>query len=728
MTFQLSPLAETTAHYINTTNQHIFLTGKAGTGKTTFLKHIVANTHKKTVVAAPTGIAAINANGVTLHSLLHLPFGAFIPERISPPNTGQQITTLQNLFTNAKFNATKRALLNEVELLIIDEVSMLRSDLLDCIDHMLRYIRKRRYEAFGGVQMLFIGDLLQLPPVVKDAEWRILTDYYKSSYFFDAHALKDNPPIHVEFEKIYRQSDQEFIDILNRFRVNQQTSQDIEYLNGYYKPEVKDKSEKGFIFLTTHNRKADEINEKRLSALKTTSFTFEATIEKDFPENAFPTYNALELKKGAQVMFIKNDPTGQGQYFNGKIGQISEIDKKEIWVKFEDGAEVPVSHYTWENKRYTLNQSTNEIEEKVLGTFIQYPIKLAWAVTVHKSQGLTFEKAILDLSDAFTHGQVYVALSRLTSLKGLILASRLPVDNFERSASMNEFMATKSEENHLTEQLPSLQKAYFGKLAEVTFNFNKLVQVLTDHIQTFDKEENRSAKQEYLNWTKELLEATLPLPKVGQIFSNEVTRILNEENYFKQLIERATKAKVYFHKELDKLSETIHEHQKEVRLKVRLSTYQKELKAIEQQFFNKKLEISRFHLLVNNAQEGKSLSKNEFYDIELHKNRSKEVIAKKSKTPTAEISLELYKKGKSVEEIAEARGMVPSTIEGHLSQFLDTGEVDIKKLISEDKLKVILGLITAETSGTNEIKSKLGDEYSYGEIRLALTYYRANLK
>jgi DNA-binding transcriptional ArsR family regulator len=427
-------------------------------------------------------------------------------------------------------------------------------------------------------------------------------------------------------------------------------------------------------------------------------------------------------------MFIKNDPTGQGQYFNGKIGQISEIDKKEIWVKFEDGAEVPVSHYTWENKRYTLNQSTNEIEEKVLGTFIQYPIKLAWAVTVHKSQGLTFEKAILDLSDAFTHGQVYVALSRLTSLKGLILASRLPVDNFERSASMNEFMATKSEENHLTEQLPSLQKAYFGKLAEVTFNFNKLVQVLTDHIQTFDKEENRSAKQEYLNWTKELLEATLPLPKVGQIFSNEVTRILNEENYFKQLIERATKAKVYFHKELDKLSETIHEHQKEVRLKVRLSTYQKELKAIEQQFFNKKLEISRFHLLVNNAQEGKSLSKNEFYDIELHKNRSKEVIAKKSKTPTAEISLELYKKGKSVEEIAEARGMVPSTIEGHLSQFLDTGEVDIKKLISEDKLKVILGLITAETSGTNEIKSKLGDEYSYGEIRLALTYYRANLK
>jgi hypothetical protein len=728
MKFQLSPLAETTAHYINTTSQHIFLTGKAGTGKTTFLKHIVSNTHKKTVVAAPTGIAAINANGVTLHSLLQLPFGAFIPERISPPNTNLQITTLQNLFNNAKFNATKRAMLNEVELLIIDEVSMLRSDLLDCIDHTLRYIRRRNDEPFGGVQMLFIGDLLQLPPVVKDAEWRILSDYYKSSYFFDAHALKDKPPIHVEFDKIYRQSDQAFIDILNRFRDNHQTNKDIEFLNGFYKPEVRDKSEKGFIFLTTHNRKADEINEKRLSALKTTSFTFDAKVEKEFPENAFPTYSSLELKKGAQVMFIKNDPTGQGQYFNGKIGQISEIDKKEIWVKFEDGTEVPVTHYTWENKRYTLNQSTNEIEEKILGNFIQYPLKLAWAVTVHKSQGLTFEKAILDLSDAFTHGQVYVALSRLTSLKGLVLASRLPIESFERSASMNDFMATKSEESHLTQQLPSLQKAYFGKLAEGTFNFNRLIQVLTDHIQTFDKEENRSAKQEYLNWTKALLEATLPLPKVGLIFSNEVLRILHEADYFERLIERATKAKVYFSKELDKLSELIHDHQKEVRLKVRLSAYQKELKAIEQQFFNKKSEISRFHLLVSNAQEGKSLSKDALYDSDLHKNRSKEVTTKKTKTPTTEISLELYKDGKSVEEIAETRGMVSSTIEGHLSQFLDTGEVDIKKLISEEKLKVILGLITSETTGTQEIKTKLGNEYSYGEIRLALTYARLDQK
>jgi DNA-binding TFAR19-related protein (PDSD5 family) len=722
MNYQLSGLAETTAHYINTTHQHIFLTGKAGTGKTTFLKHIVANTHKKTVVAAPTGIAAINANGVTLHSLLHLPFGAFIPERITPPNIGQQITTLQNLFGNAKFNGTKRAMLNEVELLIIDEVSMLRSDLLDCIDHMLRYVRRRTYEPFGGVQMLFIGDLLQLPPVVKDSEWRVLSEYYKSSYFFDAHVLKDNPPIHVEFDKIYRQSDEQFIEILNRFRDNQQSKKDIEFLNGFYKPEVKDKSEKGFIFLTTHNRKADEINDKRLNALKTDSVKFDSKIEGDFPENAYPTNQKLELKKGAQVMFIKNDPTGQAQYFNGKIGQISTLDKKEIWVKFEDGTEVPVSHYTWENKRYTLNQATNEIEEKVLGTFIQYPLKLAWAVTVHKSQGLTFEKAILDLSDAFTHGQVYVALSRLTSLKGLILASRLPMDTFERSDSMNSFMATKSEAKQLANQLPSYQKAYFAKLAENTFNFGGLIQTLTDHIQSFDKEESRSAKQQYLKWTQDLLEATIPLRKVGQIFSNEVQNILVQENYFDQLTERAAKAKTYFNVELDKLSEIIHEHQKEIKLKVRISAYQKELKGVEQVYFNKKSEISRFHLLVSNAQEGKSLSKGELYDSALLKNRSKEVLSKKVKTPTAEISFELYDQGKSIEEIAEARGMVPSTIEGHLTQYIGTGQVDIKKLINEDKLKVILSLITPETAGTQEIKTKLGEEYSYGEIRMAIAY------
>ena len=268
----------------------------------------MANSHKKTVVAAPTGIAAINAEGVTLHSLLQLPFGAFIPERIQPPNVNAQITTLFNLFSNLRFNASKRNLINEIELLIIDEVSMLRADLLDCIDHMLRFLRKRKYDPFGGLQMLFIGDLLQLPPVVKDNEWQVLSSYYGSSYFFEAHALKDNPPINVELDKVYRQSDERFIAILNRFRENQQTTEDIVALNGHYREDYQSLSSQGYIHLTTHNRKADEINTTRLAELSTKPRTYSAKVQGDYPQNLYATADRLELKEGAQVMFIKNDP------------------------------------------------------------------------------------------------------------------------------------------------------------------------------------------------------------------------------------------------------------------------------------------------------------------------------------------------------------------------------------------------------------------------------------
>lgn len=728
MNYELTGIAKTTANYINTTNQHVFLTGKAGTGKTTFLKYIVQNTHKKVVVAAPTGIAAINANGVTLHSLLHLPFGAFIPERITPPNTGSQVTTLLNLFSNVRFNASKRAMIREVELLIIDEVSMLRSDLLDCIDHMLRYLRKNRNEPFGGLQILFIGDLLQLPPVVKDSEWNVLSAYYKSSYFFDAHALREAPPIHVELDKIYRQTDENFIQILNRFRDNEQNTEDLAYLNSFYKPEVKEKSESGYIYLTTHNRKADEINANRLANLQSNLHEYKADISGDFPDNAYPTNPKLSLKLGAQVMFIKNDASGQGQFFNGKIGTVSQLRSSEIWVKFEDGNEVEVGKHTWENKRYKLNEASNEIEEKILGKFEQYPLKLAWAVTIHKSQGLTFEKAILDLTDAFTHGQVYVALSRLTSLNGLILASRLPEDSFERSQSMNAFMATKSSEDQLASKLPNYQKRYYAKLADTTFDFAGILYALSQHIQSFDKDESKSAKQEFLGWNRRFLESTLPLQKVGATFIGEVQRILTMEVYLPHLAERAEKAKGYFNKELEKLTDLLDEHQTDIKAKVRITEYKKELKALEQLYFNKKAEIQRFHLLVGNALKGKTLTKEEMLSSNLYKERKVEAVSKgkKSKTPTAEISFELYQQGKTVEEIAEARGLVPSTIEGHLTQYISSGEVDIKRLISETKLNNILSLITPETTGTQEIKSKLGDDYSYGEIRMALAFHNAS--
>ncbi len=317
----LQEVAEIALQYVNTTHRHVFLTGKAGTGKTTFLKNIVKNTYKNAVVAAPTGIAAINAGGVTLHSLLQLPFGTFIPDNLHFNESHSQINTPASIAKSSRINTSKRKLIRELELLIIDEVSMLRADLLDCIDHTLRRLRRRRDEPFGGLQILFIGDLLQLPPVVKDDEKSILNQYYSSPYFFNAKALEEEPPILVELQKIYRQSDEDFIQLLNRFRHNSHTSDDISSLNRNYQAYLDDEASEGYVYLTTHNYKADTINQNRLKRIESESFSYNASLEGDFPENLYPIEPALTLKVGAQVMFIKNDPSGEGKFFNGKIGQ-----------------------------------------------------------------------------------------------------------------------------------------------------------------------------------------------------------------------------------------------------------------------------------------------------------------------------------------------------------------------------------------------------------------------
>ncbi|WP_286755774.1 helix-turn-helix domain-containing protein [Roseivirga sp. UBA838] len=723
MNYQLNDIAKLTADFINTTDRHVFLTGKAGTGKTTFLKHIVQHTHKKTIVAAPTGIAAINAQGVTLHSLLQLPFGAFIPERVVPPDVNTQFTTLYNLFSNLRFNSSKRQLIQEMELLIIDEVSMLRADLLDCIDHMLRYLRKRKDVPFGGAQILFIGDLLQLPPVVKDDEWNILKSYYNSSYFFEARALSAASLIHVELEKIYRQSDDQFIAILNRFRENKQTREDIEFLNQYYKPEMTEAEADGYIHLTTHNRKADNINSERLRALDSKSYSFQAEIVNDFPENSYPIPEELVLKEGAQVMFIKNDPSGEGQFFNGRIGHVSHLSSGTIKVKFSNGEEVDVPQYTWENKRYSLNKDTNEIDEKVLGSFTHFPLKLAWAVTVHKSQGLTFEKAILDLSGAFTQGQVYVALSRLTSLDGLVLSSRIPTDGFDISSSMREFSAAKPSLDELSGRLSQDRNQYLFQLISHHFDFQEVVRSFRSHISSFDKQENRSLKQQFLEWTNQLTNPIFPLEKVGKSFQSQAYSIIHQDQDIQQLSERVKKAKDYFTPILMTAYDAIKEHDKNLKDKTRLKTYRKELKELSELLFNKQMALLRASLYIQFLAEGKTLTKQDVQDV------LKELIIpktekKKDKTPTAEISFALYKEGKTVEEIAKERGLVNSTIEGHLCKYIETGEVKATDLIEEEKLKNILNLITPETTSLTEIKSQLGDEYTYGDVRVAMTEWK----
>lgn len=719
MTDKLNDIARVAADYVNSTDRHIFLTGKAGTGKTTFLKYIVQHTHKKTIVAAPTGIAAINAEGVTLHSLLQLPFGAFLPERIVPPDVNVQVTTLYNLFSNLRFNSSKRQLIREMELLIIDEVSMLRADLLDCIDHMLRYLRKQKNAPFGGAQILFIGDLLQLPPVVRDDEWNLLKTHYRSSYFFEAKALASQPLVHLELEKIYRQSDNQFISLLNRFRENKQNRDDIEFLNQYYRPNIDQEAQDGYIHLTTHNRKADSINQERLAALDSPTHTFKAEITGDFPENAYPLSEQLVLKEGAQVMFIKNDPSGQGEFFNGKIGHVSKLTDGTISVQFEDGKEVAVPYYTWENKRYSLNKDTNEIDEKLLGSFTHYPIKLAWAVTVHKSQGLTFEKAILDLSGAFTQGQVYVALSRLTSLDGLVLSSKISTEGFDIASSMKAFNEAKPSLEELSDRLANDRKDYLYELIRRHFDFGQLALSLKTHISGFDKQENRSIKQQFLSWTQELSEPIIAMEKVGRGFQSQAYKIIYEEQDLHKLAERVDKACDYFKPLLQTAHESISHHDKNLKDKTRLKSYRKELKELKELLFAQQMALLRSRLLIHMLAEGKTPTKQDVQDL-LKETIIPKTPKLKDKTPTREISFGLFKEGKSIAEIADERSLAYTTIEGHLCLYVETGEIKATELMDEQKLNNILSLITPETGSLTEIKSQLGDDYTYGEVKIAM--------
>ena len=421
----LSAEANYTLRFINQTNKSIFLTGKAGTGKTTLLKQIIATTHKNTVVVAPTGIAALNAGGVTIHSMFQLPFATFLPDnkQVAQFSGTLKIENRDTLGRHFKMNATKRSIIRNMELLIIDEVSMVRADVLDAMDFMLKKVR-RNERAFGGVQVLFIGDLLQLPPVVKNEEWQMLRNYYNGMFFFHSHIIQQYPPLYIELDKIFRQTDSEFIHVLNNLRNNKITTSDIAILNQFVQPNFDLKKNKGYITLTTHNAKADTINAKSLEDLKEKQFTYSPEVVGDFPEKIFPLDEKLHLKVGAQVMFVKNDLNFDKQFFNGKMGVIKSLSRNEIMVHFpEENKTIEVERYEWQNIKYKLNENTKEVEEEVIGTFVHYPIKLAWAITVHKSQGLTFDKAALDVSQVFAPGQAYVALSRLRSLKGLVLLS-----------------------------------------------------------------------------------------------------------------------------------------------------------------------------------------------------------------------------------------------------------------------------------------------------------------
>jgi nucleoside-triphosphatase THEP1 len=473
------------------TDAHVFLTGKAGTGKTTFLKSLPMKTAKRMAVVAPTGVAAINAGGQTIHSFFQLPFGAQIPE------DAQNIASRGNFRSQAlatqfqKIRKPKLQLMRALDLLIIDEISMVRADVLDAIDAVLRRAR-RSSRPFGGVQLMMIGDVHQLAPVAKPEEWEILAPYYDTTYFFGSHVLRSTPYLCVELDHIYRQHDEDFIGLLNKVRHNEMDADCVQLLNSRYQPNFIPKDDDGYITLTTHNYQADDINSRKLDELKGEKLIFTADIEGIFPESMYPTRETLELKIGAQVMFIKNDPNPEKAYYNGKVGKLKEYNKENDTLVVQCGNEqIPVSKIEWANRDYTLNEETQQVEETIIGSFTQIPLRLAWAVTIHKSQGLTFDKLIVDAGKAFAHGQVYVALSRCTSLQGLVLKTRLTPQTLVNDYKVNYFVDQMPEKAPSREKVDQLrlqyeldnllelidfQKIYrdIGKLAGILFAYKKL--------------------------------------------------------------------------------------------------------------------------------------------------------------------------------------------------------------------------------------------------------------
>lgn len=447
---------------IEKTNANLFLTGKAGTGKTTFLKRLKELSPKRMIVLAPTGIAAINAGGMTIHSFFQLPFSPYVPGTTF--GSGEQ--------KRYQFSKLKRNIIRSIDLLVIDEISMVRSDLLDAVDSVLRQYRKRHDLPFGGVQLLMIGDLQQLAPVVTPQEEHLLGQHYDTPFFFSSNALKQVGYLTIELKKVYRQQDEQFISLLNQIRENKASEATLQALNQRYIPNFVPPKEGNYIRLTTHNAPAQYINEQQLAALPAQSFSFTADIEGDFPETSYPADFKLTLKPEAQVMFIKNDP--QHRFYNGMIGEVigvrTDEDGSKITVRSKDsGEEFDLEKMEWTNAKYTLNEKTKEIEETVEGKFMQYPLRLAWAITIHKSQGLTFEHAIIDASHSFTHGQTYVALSRCKTLEGMVLSQPLSRGAIISSQTVDAFTSQLAAPSQ--EQISSLELQYIIYCISELFDF-----------------------------------------------------------------------------------------------------------------------------------------------------------------------------------------------------------------------------------------------------------------
>jgi hypothetical protein len=747
----ISAEANYVLQFINQTNRSIFLTGKAGTGKTTLLKEIIKSTHKNCVVVAPTGIAALNAGGVTIHSMFQLPFGGFIPENNvdSHFSDSMKFESKDTLRRHFRMSAVKKAVIQNMELLIIDEVSMLRSDLMDAIDFMLQSVRKKKY-AFGGVQVLFIGDLLQLPPVIRDEEWRTLRKYYKGKFFFHSHVVQQNPPLYVELSKIFRQSDETFIDLLNNLRNNKITNDNINFLNKFVQPTFDLKVNKGYITLTTHNNKADTLNMQSLKDLEGNSKTYKAQIVDDFPEKIFPLEENLELKVGAQVMFIKNDLSFEKKFFNGKMGFIKSLSADEIYVHFpEENKTIEVERYEWQNIRYLVNAMTKEIDEEVLGTFVHYPIKLAWAITVHKSQGLTFDKAALDVSQVFMPGQAYVALSRLRSLDGLILLSPLQMNGISNDDDVMDYATNKASAEVLQTALQTETKIFIHNYLKNSFNWTALAQEWRNHKFSY-LDSDISAKSKHSDWAVQQLEFCEALIDPSAKFMSQLDKLFRDDSVdFKFINERIQAAYSYFYEKLDDLVYQILYKIEEIKRIKQVKQFYEELQVLEELQTNAILRLMKAKKLIETVIDGKSIDKesldipeirnykrikldrvnedfknnnlnliNENEDLSYYQPKKKK-SEKESKKPTTQITYEFWIDKNSIEQIALLRKLTVGTIMGHFTKLIQDKAVDIKDILPKDRIEALAKVFkNYKEESLNPLKEKVGDKFSWDELRM----------
>ena len=717
---------------IEKTSANLFLTGKAGTGKTTFLKELKRLSPKRMVVLAPTGIAAINAWGMTIHSFFQLPFSPYVPGTTF--GGGEQ--------KRYKFSKVKRNIIRSIDLLVIDEISMVRSDLLDAIDSVLRQYRKRHDLPFGGVQLLMIGDLHQLAPVVSGQEEEMLRQYYDTPYFFSSNALKQAGYLTIELQKVYRQQDQQFISLLNQIRENRATADTLQALNQRYIPNFEPPKDGNYIRLTTHNAPAQYINEQQLAALPSRAHTFTAEVEDDFPESSYPADFNLVLKPGAQVMFIKNDP--QHRFYNGMIGEVRTIIGDKITVRSKDtDEEFELEKAEWTNAKYTLNEETKEIEETVEGIFRQYPVRLAWAITIHKSQGLTFEHAVIDASRSFTHGQTYVALSRCKTLEGMVLSQPLSASAIISDKTIDSFNSQMA--SPTTEQISYLEQQYVLRCIGELFDFNAIA-ASYEHLMRCLVEFFSVKYPRVLGEYQKMQVVLKTLMSVSDKFKLQYTRMLgaNADVANAELQDRIHKASKYFYDKLGILVDLVNKtnlntdnktakkqfedrfstFKEDVKLKSRLLRYEQEAVFSVSDYLKKK---AQFLLMEEEgdasssrkSRSGKS-SSGASQSASSSKSSGSSKKSKEPKIPTKEISLGLYNQGMSVEQIAAERGLTKGTIIGHLTPYVLEGKVGLRALISSAHEKKIRAFMESHPEMTHfgEIKEALGAGIDYYEIKL----------